>query len=67
MQMTTAAEFHELERDLIKISTGSKGLDDLLRGGIQTGYMTAVFGEPKSGKSQLAMTLSVTCQVISLT
>jgi DNA repair protein RadA len=37
------------------LSTGSSGIDSLLGGGLKIGRVLEVFGESKSGKSQLAM------------
>ncbi|MDP8023668.1 MAG: DNA repair and recombination protein RadA [Nitrososphaeria archaeon] len=45
-----------------RCSTGSKRLDNLLRGGIETSAITEFYGEYSSGKSQICMTLSVMCQ-----
>jgi DNA repair protein RadA len=42
-----------------RISTGSKNLDYLLGGGIETGAVTEFFGEPGTGKTQICLTLSV--------
>jgi len=47
----------------MRISTGSKELDRILGGGIETGTVTEVFGEFRCGKSQLAATLAVTTQL----
>ena len=60
---TTASEFHSRRSELICITTGSKQLDTLLGGGIETGSITEVFGEFRTGKSQLCHTLAVTCQL----
>lgn len=60
---TTASEFHSRRSELICLTTGSKQLDTLLGGGIETGLITEVFGEFRTGKSQLCHTLSVTCQL----
>ena len=49
-------------RDIITISTGSTELDGLLAGGIETGSLSEVFGEFRTGKTQLMHTLCVTCQ-----
>ena len=49
-------------RELIYISTGSEDLDGLLAGGIETGSMTEIFGEFRTGKTQICHTLCVTCQ-----
>lgn len=45
------------------ISTGSKTLDTLLGSGIETGSITEIFGEFRTGKTQLCHTLCVTCQL----
>jgi DNA repair protein RadA len=42
-----------------RISTGSKSLDSLLGGGIETHSVTEFFGKHGSGKTQLCHTLSV--------
>lgn len=38
----------------------------LLPGGVETGSITELYGEFRSGKTQLCHTLCVTCQVSSL-
>jgi hypothetical protein len=48
------------ERDIIKITTGSAEFDKILGGGVETGSLTEVHGEWRTGKTQLALTLSVT-------
>ncbi|RUS17608.1 DNA repair and recombination protein rada [Endogone sp. FLAS-F59071] len=60
---TTATEFHQRRSELINVTTGSKEFDKLLGGGIETGSITEVFGEFRTGKSQLCHTLAVTCQL----
>lgn len=50
-------------RNLIRLSTGSRNLDNLLQGGVETYNMTELFGEFRTGKSQLCHTLCVTCQL----
>ena len=47
----------------MQITTGSKELDKLLNGGIETGSITELFGEFRTGKSQLCHTMAVTCQL----
>lgn len=47
----------------IRITTGSKELDRILGGGIETGSVTEVFGEFRTGKSQLVATMAVTSQL----
>ena len=63
MGFTTATEFHQKRAELILLTTGSKELDKLLGGGIETGSITEIFGEFRTGKTQLCHTLAVTCQV----
>lgn len=63
MGFTTATEMHQRRSELISISTGSKNLDTLLAGGIETGSVTEIFGEFRTGKSQICHTLAVTCQL----
>ncbi|KAJ5379179.1 DNA recombination/repair protein RecA monomer-monomer interface [Penicillium cosmopolitanum] len=63
MGFTTATEMHAKRSELISITTGSKRLDTLLGGGIETGSITEVFGEFRTGKSQICHTLAVTCQL----
>ena len=63
MGFTTATEMHQRRAELISITTGSKQLDTLLAGGIETGSITELFGEFRTGKSQICHTLAVTCQL----
>lgn len=60
---TTATEMHLKRSQIIQITTGSKELDKLLNGGIETGSITEMFGEFRTGKSQLCHTMAVTCQL----
>ncbi|PRW56940.1 meiotic recombination DMC1-like protein [Chlorella sorokiniana] len=48
---------------VVKISTGCQALDELLGGGIETKAITEVFGEWRTGKTQLCHTLCVTTQI----
>ncbi|KJH51728.1 DNA repair protein RAD51 [Dictyocaulus viviparus] len=63
MGFTTAYEVHERRSELIQIRTGSSALDRLIGGGVETGHITEVFGEYRTGKSQLCHSLSVICQL----
>eukprot|EP00163_Fabomonas_tropica_P004477 TRINITY_DN13951_c0_g2_i1.p1 TRINITY_DN13951_c0_g2~~TRINITY_DN13951_c0_g2_i1.p1 ORF type:complete len:268 (-),score=58.73 TRINITY_DN13951_c0_g2_i1:673-1476(-) len=63
MGFTTATEFHKQREEIIQVTTGSKELDKLLQGGIETGSITEMFGEFRTGKTQLCHTLCVTCQL----
>jgi len=60
---TTATELHHTRRDMVMITTGSRDLDNLLGGGFETGSLTELFGEFRTGKSQLCHMLCVTCQL----
>jgi len=46
-----------------RITTGSKSLDDLLGGGVETQSITEAFGRFSSGKSQLGFQLAVNVQL----
>jgi RecA/RadA recombinase len=63
--MASAAELLEQRNNSsnhLRISTGSKRLDDLLGGGIERGAVTEIVGSSRTGKTQLCLTLSVTAQ-----
>eukprot|EP01084_Bolivina_argentea_P006576 12475_1 len=62
MKFITATEYYKKREDIVKITTGSTKLDDLLGGGIETGSITEIFGEFRTGKTQICHTLCVTCQ-----
>lgn len=47
------------------LTTGSQKLDELLGGGVKMGSITEIFGEFRTGKTQLCHTLAVTCQLPS--
>eukprot|EP00769_Ergobibamus_cyprinoides_P000446 gnl/Ergobibamus_cyprinoides/1444.p1 GENE.gnl/Ergobibamus_cyprinoides/1444~~gnl/Ergobibamus_cyprinoides/1444.p1 ORF type:complete len:297 (+),score=81.35 gnl/Ergobibamus_cyprinoides/1444:47-892(+) len=49
---------------VIKISTGSQAFDELLGGGIESMSISEVFGEYRTGKTQLCHTMAVTAQHI---
>lgn len=50
-------------KSIFKISTGSSALDAILDGGIESTTITEVFGESRTGKTQLMHTLCVTAQL----
>lgn len=60
---TTAMEVQKQRNAIAYITTGSSDLDKLLGGGIETGSITELFGEFRTGKTQLCHTLAVSCQV----
>ena len=51
MGFLSAGDYLEKRKDLIKLSTGSKNLDLLLGGGIESGSITEIFGEFRTGKT----------------
>ena len=55
--------FLQKRMNLTYLTTGSKELDKLLGGGIETGSSTEMFGEFRTGKTQICHTLCVTCQL----
>ena len=63
MEFMTAGAFLETTKNRMMVSTGSRCLDTLLNGGIEAGSITELFGEFRTGKTQLCHTLCVTCQL----
>lgn len=59
----TATVYAQKREQVIKISTGSTDFDNLLGGGVQTMSITEVFGEFRTGKTQLCMTMCITIQL----
>lgn len=60
---TSASQLHAQRLEIIQITSGSKELDKILDGGIETGSITELYGEFRCGKTQLCHTLCVTCQL----
>lgn len=58
-----ASVYHARRAELITITTGARDLDKLLGGGMETGSITEIFGEFRTGKTQICHTLAVTCQL----
>lgn len=56
MSFATAADLPQTREGF---TTGSKNIDDILGGGIETGAITQFYGEAGSGKSQLCYTTCV--------
>jgi DNA repair protein RAD51 len=54
--------FFVVSRLIIGCYVGSNDLDNLLGGGIETGSLTEIFGEFRTGKTQICHTLCVTAQ-----
>ncbi|KAG0438868.1 DNA repair protein RAD51 like protein A [Dictyocoela muelleri] len=63
MGFTTATVIHQKRSEMLYITTGSSELDKLLNGGIESGGITEIFGEFRTGKTQICHTLAVTCQL----
>ncbi|KAJ6816791.1 DNA repair protein RAD51-like protein [Iris pallida] len=60
---TSASQLHAQRLEIIQITSGSRELDKILEGGIETGSITELYGEFRAGKTQLCHTLCVTCQL----
>lgn len=63
MGFSSATSFYQKRLNVTFLTTGSAELDKLLKGGIETGSITEIFGEFRTGKTQLCHTLAVTCQL----
>ena len=63
MTFASAVSLREQRDKLTYITTGSHSLDQILGGGIETGSITELFGEFRTGKTQLCHTLCVTAQM----
>ncbi|WVF67816.1 meiotic recombinase Dmc1 [Kwoniella sp. CBS 6097] len=59
----TGTEIASRRQNVVHISTGSKSVDAMLGGGIPTQSITEVFGEFRTGKTQLCHTLCVSTQL----
>ena len=61
--LVTADKILERKQKALRITTGSKSLDNLLSGGVETQAITETYGAFGSGKTQLAHQLSVNVQL----
>jgi len=61
-QFMTALQYSEQEKSKPKLTTGSRLLDELLGGGIETGAITEFYGAFGTSKTQICMTLAVNVQ-----
>jgi meiotic recombination protein DMC1 len=59
----SALELSVKRQAVFQISTGSQEFDRLLGGGVQSMALTEVFGEFRTGKTQLCLTLCVSAQL----
>ncbi|OIR58962.1 MAG: RecA family ATPase Dmc1 [Amphiamblys sp. WSBS2006] len=60
----SAMDYSVKRQQVFRVSTGGGDLDQLLGGGIESMSITEVFGEFRTGKTQLCMTMCVTAQLI---
>ncbi|RZC90269.1 hypothetical protein C5167_030429, partial [Papaver somniferum] len=60
---TSASQLHAQRQKIIQVTSGSRELDKVLEGGIETGSIAELYGGFRSGKTQLCHTLYVTCQL----
>lgn len=58
-----ADELLKMRQNILRLTTGSKAMDELLGGGIETQTITEFYGEYGSGKSQLCHQLCVNVQL----
>ncbi|MFX1388863.1 MAG: DNA repair and recombination protein RadA [Promethearchaeota archaeon] len=63
MGFKSADKIWEKRKTLKRLTTGSRNLDELLLGGIEPGSVTELFGEYRTGKTQLAHQLCVNVQL----
>lgn len=63
LDFDTALNYEKRRKEIIKITTGSKNLDNLLGGGVETKAVTESFGAYGSGKTQLALQLAINAQL----
>jgi DNA repair protein RadA len=62
LEYSTGWDILERRKDIGRITTGSKNLDELLGGGVETQALTEFYGKFSSGKSQVGFQLSVNVQ-----
>ena len=58
-----ATEVWQRRKNLLKCTTGSKNLDKVLGGGIETQAMTELIGDYGAGKTQICLTLAAIAQL----
>jgi DNA repair protein RadA len=63
IDIISAKELYERRKGVLRCTTGSRGLDSLLGGGVETQALTELIGEYGAGKTQICFTLCVTCQL----
>lgn len=60
-----ADELLKMRQNVLRLSSGSKSLDEILGGGLETQTITEIYGEYGSGKSQLCHQMCVNVQLPS--
>lgn len=63
MNFESGIDLLKKREKVIKITTGSKAIDSLLGGGVETGAVTEVYGAYGSGKTSIAHQLAVSVQL----
>lgn len=63
IKFMTAWEHYQMTQNRLRCTTGSKALDNLLGGGIETQAITELVGQYGAGKTQLCLELCVTSQL----
>lgn len=63
LSFVRADELLKLRQSVLRLATGSKALDELLGGGLETQTITEFYGEYGSGKSQMCHQLCVNVQL----
>lgn len=57
------ADYAMKRQKVVRFSTGCKSVDELLGGGVESQSITEIYGEFRSGKTQLCHMLCVTVQL----
>ncbi len=63
IDVMSAYEYYQQRKTVQRITTGSKALDELLGGGVETQSITEIYGPYGSGKTQFAHQMAVTVQL----
>ena len=63
IEVQTGSAVLQKRKEIGRISTSSKGLDELLGGGVETNGITEMYGRFASGKTQLGFQLAVNVQL----
>jgi DNA repair protein RadA len=58
-----ADELYKMRKDVLRLTSGSKALNQLINGGLETQTITEFYGEYGSGKSQFCHQLCVNVQL----